>query len=54
MVFLHCSELTGPKTLRISFNKSNKGIFCYVNQVTFGKPLGSLRLKGLMLVEPTM
>lgn len=45
MVFILCSEPTGPKILRISFHKSNKGVFYYVNQITFAKPLVNSRLR---------
>ena len=33
-----------PKTLGIYCHRSNKAIFCDVSEVTFGKPLGSLRM----------
>ena len=36
---LPCSWCRYPKTLEISTDESNKGVFCYVNKVTTGKYL---------------
>ena len=33
-----------PKTLGISCDKSSKGVFCCINEVTFEKPSGTLRM----------
>ena len=44
LVFLHNSWLTAPKTFDTSCDKNNEGVLCYVNEVTFGKPLGTLRI----------
>ena len=40
--------LAVSKILEISYDKNNKGVFCYINKVTFGKPLDNLRMKGLI------
>lgn len=36
LVLVHSSWLTEPKTLGSSYDESDKGVFCYVNKVTFG------------------
>ena len=41
---LHLIPDAAPKTLVIPCEESNKSVFCYVNKVTSGKPLGNLRL----------
>ena len=42
MVFVHISWFTALKTLGISCDKSNKCVFCYDNEVTFGRSFGNL------------
>ena len=42
-----------PKTLGIFYDNSNQGVFCYVNEVTFGKPLSNLGNGGLVARKPT-
>lgn len=44
--FLHSFWLTIPKTLGISYDKGTKDVFCYVNEMAFGKPLDNLRMGG--------
>jgi len=44
LVLVHGSWLTAPKTLRISCNESDKGVFSYFDEMTCGKPLGNLRM----------
>ena len=39
---LKCLSWHRDKTLGIFCNKSNKGVICYVNEVTFRKPLNNL------------
>ena len=40
-IFGLCFWHWAPKTLGISCDKSNKCVFCYVNEVTLGMPLGN-------------
>ena len=44
LVFVHSSWLLVLKNLGISCDKSDKGVFCYVNEVSFGKSLCTLRM----------
>lgn len=45
LILVHGSWLMAPKTLRISCNESGKGVFSYFDEVTFGKPLGNIRME---------
>lgn len=46
LVLVHGAWLTAPKALGNFCDKSYKDVFCYINEVTFGKPLGNLRMEG--------
>ena len=54
LVFFLNFQHWAPKTLGISCDEINKDAFCYVNEVTFGKPLGNLRMRGWLPGEPTV
>lgn len=54
LIFVHGCWLTAPKSLRISWDKSDKGDFCCFNTVTLGKPLGNLMMGGWLPGEPIM
>ena len=51
--FGFCPKHRAPKTLAISCEEGNKGTFCYVNEVIFGKPLrkGTVALGTNSLLE---
>ena len=43
-VFVNGSWFIAPKIFGMSFDKSNKVVFCYDNKVTFGEHFGNLRM----------
>lgn len=42
ILFVHSSWLTALKMRAISCDRSDKGVFCDINEVTFGEPLDNL------------